>query len=103
MADDGLDGGSASQIAFDGLSEAALLAGDEDPELVFLGRIVAAIAFVGDEPFDRRTDLLFDVGNHFFEGVAVIGIARQGLGMGDELAARRVGERGGEETFTPNS
>ena len=96
MADDGLDGGSPSQIAFDGLGEAAFLAGDEYPELVLLGCVMAAIALVDDEPFDGRTDLLFDVGNHFFEGVAVIGIARHGAGMGDELAAGRVIERGGD-------
>jgi hypothetical protein len=54
MADDGLDRRSASQIAFDGLGEAALLARDVNPELVFLGRVMAAITLVGDETLPPR-------------------------------------------------
>jgi hypothetical protein len=46
MADDGLDSGSASQFALDGVEDAALLAGDEDTSGI--GRVVAAIAFVDE-------------------------------------------------------
>ena len=31
VTDEGLDGGSAAQLSFDGAEDAALLAGDEDP------------------------------------------------------------------------
>jgi hypothetical protein len=44
VADDRFDGGTAAQLAFDGLGDAASLAGDIDPELVAGWGVVAAIA-----------------------------------------------------------
>ncbi len=55
---------------------------------------MAAIAGIGVEPIDRGTDEFLDPGDHLSQRVAVIGIARQRLYMGDELAALAVLERG---------
>ena len=43
-----------------------------------------------------RADLRLDLRDHGREGVAVVGVARQRLGVGDELAALGAMERGGE-------
>jgi hypothetical protein len=43
MADDRLDGGATAQLAFDLLGDVLPLTGDEDPELVGLWGILAAI------------------------------------------------------------
>jgi len=48
VADHRLDSRSSSHLAFDGRCHAALLAGGEDPELVALWGIVAAIAGIGE-------------------------------------------------------
>ena len=64
MADDRLDGGASPQFALDLLGDAPPLARDEHPELVFLRRVVAAIAAVGDDAVDRRADLLLHLGDH---------------------------------------
>ena len=53
MPDDRLDGGASSQFTLDGLGDTPFLARDEYPELVFFRCVVAAIAAVGDETFDR--------------------------------------------------
>ena len=83
MADDGFDGRSSPEFLLDLAVDAALLAGFEDPAR--LRRVVAAIAFV-------------DIGalDHVGQGVAVIGIAGQGLGVEDELAALGAPVGGGE-------
>ena len=57
VADDRFDGGTAAQLAFDGLGDAASLAGDIDPELVAGRGVVAAIAAVGDDASKVRADL----------------------------------------------
>jgi len=44
VSDHGLDGGTASQLAFDGAEHAALLAGDEDT--VWVRGVVAAVSLV---------------------------------------------------------
>src|ERR1019366_5207279 len=44
VSDHGLDGGTASQLAFDGVEHAALLAGDEDT--VWVRGVVAAVSLV---------------------------------------------------------
>jgi hypothetical protein len=49
--DDWLDGGAASQLAFDGSEDAALLGGDEDAPGIL--RVVPAISLVDIGPFDR--------------------------------------------------
>jgi cytochrome c oxidase subunit I len=79
MADDGLDGGSASHLTFDLRRDAALLLGRVDFELVFGRGVVAAVTGIGMEPLDgiaeKRLDLRDDAG----EGVSVVGIAGQRL------------------------
>ncbi|OBQ84890.1 hypothetical protein A9K71_21275 [Mesorhizobium sp. WSM3873] len=50
VADDGLDRRPPPHLALDGWGDAALLAGGEDPELVALRCVVAAIAGVGMRP-----------------------------------------------------
>jgi len=84
---DRLDGGATPQLAFDLLGDALPLARDEHPELVFFGSVVAAIAAVGDEAFDRRADLFFHFRDYDAQRVAVVRIARQRLHMRDELSA----------------
>lgn len=49
VADDGLDRRPPPHLALDGWGDAALLAGGEDPELVALRCVVAAIAGVGED------------------------------------------------------
>src|SRR3979409_1285329 len=56
---------------------------------------MTAVAGVGVEPLDRGADEFLDPRDHLSQRMAVIGIARQGLDMGDELAALAVLERGG--------
>ena len=57
---------------------------------------MAAIAAVGDDAGKARADLLVDLRDHGLECVAVVGIAGQRLGVGDELAASRAMQRGGD-------
>ena len=63
---------------------------------------MAAIAAIGDYARGSRRS-----GTHLrhddAEGVAVIGVARQRLHMGDELAAARMMKVVATETLTPNS
>ena len=64
--------------------DAALLAGDEDAAR--LRRVVPAISLVDVDPFDLATgEGVLDGGA---QGVAIVGIARQGGGVQHELAAR---------------
>lgn len=93
VADDRLDRRPALEFAFDRLGDAPLLPRDEHAELMGRRRIVAAIAAIGDDAFDRRPDLLFHFRDHGRQRMAVIRIARQRFHMGDELAALRAIER----------
>lgn len=54
---------------------------------------MAAIAAVGDDADQVRAKLAFYVRDHAGWGVAVIRIARQRLGVGDELPAPRAVQR----------
>jgi hypothetical protein len=56
---------------------------------------VAAVSGIGVEPFDRIADKSLDRRNDAGQRMAVIGIARQRLGVGNELAALAVLEGGG--------
>ena len=67
------------------------------------GAFVAAIAAVGDDTRKGCADLRLDLRDHGGERVAVVGIAGQRLGMGDELTAHGAMQRRGEDTLTPNS
>lgn len=51
VSDDGLDGGTAAQLALDGAEDAALLAGDEDAAGIL--RFVAAASLIDINPLDR--------------------------------------------------
>lgn len=51
MADDGLDGGAAAQLALDDTEDAALLAGNEDATGILC--VVAAVSLVDISPLDR--------------------------------------------------
>ena len=55
---------------------------------------MAAIAAVGDDAGEARADLRFDLRDHSLERVAVVGVARQRLDVGDKLAALRPVQRG---------
>ena len=59
VSDDRLDGGPASELAFDLIGDAALLAAGEDLQAVFVGGVVAAIAGVGEDAGEVHADLLF--------------------------------------------
>ena len=96
VSDDRLDRGSAPEFAFDGLGDAESLAGDIDPELVAGRGVVAAIAAVGDDAGKARADLRLDLRDHGGECVAIVRVARQRLGVGDELASGRAMQRGGD-------
>ncbi len=76
---------SLPELLLDLAVNAAFFAGFEDS--IWLWRIVAPVTFVDIGAFDlaagQRLGLLDDV----LQGVAVMGIAGQGLGMEDELAA----------------
>ena len=82
MADDGLDGGAASHLAFDVRGDAALLLGRVDFELVFGRGVVAAVTGIGVEPLDGIAEELLDRRDDRGEGVSVVGIARQRLRRG---------------------
>ncbi len=94
MADDGLDGGSAPQLLLDLAVNAALLARFEDPERFW--RIVAPVALVDIDPFDLAAGQRLGFLDRLPQGVAVVRIAGQGLGVEDELAALATSVGGGE-------
>ncbi len=73
VADDGLDGGSPSELASDLTVDAALLAGTIDPER--LGRIVADIALVDVGPLDLAAGQGLGLLDHLPQAVAVVRIA----------------------------
>jgi hypothetical protein len=96
VADDRFDRRPAAEFAFDGLGDAMSLARDIDLELVVGRGVVAAIAAVGDDAGEVGADLRLDLRDHGGQGVAVIRVARQRLGVGDELAALGAIERCGD-------
>ncbi len=62
---------------------------------------MAAIAAVGDDAGQACADLGLDLRDHGRQRVAVVGIARHRLGVGDELASPGAMERGGERDLHP--
>jgi hypothetical protein len=95
------------QLAFDDAEDAALLSGDE--HAARMGRIVSAISLVDIGPFDLASGEVLGMLDGGPQGVAVVGTARQRLGLQHELAARSTGVAGAQalvvtiETLTPNS
>src|SRR3546814_7494694 len=67
-----------------------------DLELVALGGVVTAIAGIGDDAGETGADLRLGGGDDLGERMTVIGVARQGGDMGDELAALRSEEHTSE-------
>jgi hypothetical protein len=61
VANDRFDRGAAAEFAFDGLGDAASLAGDIDLELVVGRGVVAAITAVGDDTRKGCADLRLDL------------------------------------------
>src|ERR1700689_5718704 len=59
-------------------------------------RVVAAIAAIGGDAGKAGADLRLDLWDDRRQRVAVVRITRQGLGMGDELAALGMMERRGD-------
>ena len=94
VSDDGLDGRSPAQLLLDLAVDAALLAGPEDPER--LGRVVALIALVHVDPLDLAAGQGLGLLDRLSQGVAVVGVTGQRLGMEDELAALAAPVGGGE-------
>jgi len=94
MADDGFDGGSPPEFLPDLAVDAAVLAGFEDP--AGLWRMLAAVAFVHIGPLDLVAGQRLGFLEHLPQGVTIVRIAGQGLGMEDELAALASLVGGGE-------
>jgi len=101
VSDDGLDGGTAAQLAFDDPEDAAPLAGDEDATWVL--HIVSAISFVDIGALDRAAGERLGLGalDDVAQGVTVIRAARQCFGVQHEQATWRlavIGDDGGLHT-----
>ena len=85
VADHRFDRGTPSQLTFDDAEHAALLARDEDAVRVF--HIMAAVSLVDKGALDSAAGEFVGVFDHSFEGMTVVGIAGQRLGVQHELAA----------------
>jgi len=92
VADHWLDGGPASHLATDRLGHPAHLARDPDPEFVRV--VVAAIPLVDMDAPDLDAGQFLHLGDDRAEGVAVIRVAVQGLGVEHELTALGLGDWG---------
>ena len=85
VADHGLDGGAASKFALNDPEDAAFLARDEDAARI-LGA-VAAVPLVDISALDRASGECLGVLDNVPQGVTVVRIIRQRLGVQHELAA----------------
>ncbi len=63
---------AASELSFDLIGDASLLAGGEDLQAMFVGGVVAAIADVGDDALEVDADLLFEFWQDGSQGVSVV-------------------------------
>jgi hypothetical protein len=97
VPDHGLDGGAATQLAFDDAEDAAPLARDEDA--VRIGGVVAAIALVDIGALDCATCELLGGIDDAAERMSVVGIARQHLGVEHKLDAGSAGIGGDDRGF----
>ena len=75
----GLNGGAASQLAFDGAEDASLLSRDEDAAWIL--RIVAAVTLVDIVALDLAAGEFLRFLDDVPQGVTVVRIARQRLGV----------------------
>ena len=113
VADHGLDGGSTSQLAFDGAEDAALLSRDEDAAWTL--RIVTTVTLVNIGALDLAAGELLGVLDDIPQGVTVPRVwpsasPRAGSGLpGNALACSTNRPPGARrlvvtmEAFTPNS
>ena len=85
VADDSLDGGSALELAFDLAVDATLLSGTVDPERLW--GIVALVALIDIGAFDLAAGKRLGLLDDFSQGMAVVGVSGQRLGVEDELPA----------------
>src|SRR6201987_4941358 len=92
MADHRLGSAGPPHLAADDLGDPAGLAAD--PDLEPIGIVVAAIALVAMDAAHRSTCELFKVGDDGSEGVAVIRVAVQRLGVQHEMPTLGRGDRG---------
>ena len=74
MADDGFDGRSAAEFAFDRAEDAALLAREKDA--AGIGGVVATLSLIDVGAFDGTAGQPLGVVDHPSARVAVIGISR---------------------------
>src|ERR1700730_15796063 len=85
VADDGLDGGAAPELALNDTKDATLLTGDEDAARAF--GCVAAVTLVDIGTLDGTAGELLGRIDDGTEGMAIIWIARERPGVEHELAA----------------
>ena len=97
VSDDGLDCRATPQFALDDAEDTALLTRDKDA--TWIGRVVAAVALVDIGALDRAADELLSGVNDVAEGMPVIRVARQRLGVEHELAAGGAGVGGDDRGF----
>lgn len=96
-----LDRGSSSQLAFDDAEHAALLSRDEDSAWIL--RIVSAVPLVDIGALDLALGEFLGLVDDVAQGVPVVRVAGQRLGMQHELTARARALVVTMETLTPNS
>ena len=87
VSDDGLDRGAPPHPAFDLRRHAPFLSGGVDADIVRRRRAMSAIAGIGDDAHHLCAGRRLDGGDHGCERMAVVRIARQRLGVENELAA----------------
>src|ERR1700736_3241839 len=92
VADHGLDGGASSQFAFDDAEDAALLSGDEDAARVV--RVMTAVTLVDIAALDLAACEFLSILDDLAQGMPVVWVVRQRLGVQHELAARGAGVGG---------
>src|ERR1700730_6438850 len=97
VADHGLDGGASSQFAFDDAADAALLSGEEDAARVL--RVMTAIPLVDIAALDLAAGEFLSLLDDLAQGMSVVWVARQRLGMQHELAARGAGVGGDDRNL----
>jgi hypothetical protein len=79
MADHGLDGGTAAELALDLAGDAPLLSGDEDA--MRIGRVMSSVTLVDISALDCAAGEPFGAFDDSGKRMAVIGIAWQRLGV----------------------
>ncbi len=94
VSDDRFDGGSSSQLLFDLSVDAAFLPRAEDPAR--FRRLVADISFVDIGPLDLAAGQRLGLLDDRLQGVTVVWITGERLGVEDELAALAAFVGGGE-------